>query len=85
MQVPLVHLNGTSKDALVRQNVEARTAVRKAMEALIRAAPHGRDFYPLGNEAWCVAQDEFNSRLARLREVFSELEELVEHIEVQGC
>ncbi|MGH7393936.1 MAG: hypothetical protein ACREM3_31425 [Candidatus Rokuibacteriota bacterium] len=45
MILPIVHLNGTSRDALVNLRIEACNALRAALEALAEMAPHGRDYY----------------------------------------
>ena len=45
MMVPTIHLNGTSHDELLRQILDAKEAIRKAVEALANAAPNMRDYY----------------------------------------
>lgn len=42
---PIVHLNGTSKGALVDQRCDAYAAIGEAIQALKKAAPNGRDYY----------------------------------------
>jgi hypothetical protein len=49
--MPRVHLNGTSKDELVRQLENACHAIVTAQAALSECAPNGRDYYPLGDGA----------------------------------
>lgn len=73
---PLVHLNGTSGAALEAQNRAARAAGRKFLEALAEAAPHGRDFYPLGSEAFGKAQKAHEARLELARRIVDELESI---------
>ena len=43
--LPTVHLNGTSRDELVRQLVEAGKALQVALDKLRAAYPHERDYY----------------------------------------
>lgn len=74
MRVPLVHLNGTSGEALLEQYRDAAAAVRAAIDALIEASPHGRDYYPLEGEALKEATTEHLARLATLCKVRDELE-----------
>lgn len=44
--VPIIHLNGSSREALIEQLREVAWAVQKAQEALAQAYPHQRDYYP---------------------------------------
>lgn len=84
MIVPTVHLNGTSKDELLRQVRDAVKALKPAIDALIEAGPNGRDYYLAGPDALREAQNEHHLRLSRLRSVREELEGLYEAIEEQG-
>ena len=45
---PSVHLNGTSKEGLVKQLLDAIEAARQLHNALHRASPNARDNYPQG-------------------------------------
>jgi hypothetical protein len=77
MIIPTIHLNGTPKDRLLEQNIEAGQALRVAIDKLSEAGPNGRDFYPQGDDAFREAQKEHISRLQRLQSVYKELEDLV--------
>lgn len=48
----LIHLNGTSRADLLDLQRKAVDALRTAIGAVADAAPHGRDYYPLGPEAY---------------------------------
>jgi len=76
MQLPLIHLNGTSRESLLDDACTACDAVRAAITALKDTAPNDRDYYPLVPDALRRAQDEYNSRAERLGSVLRELEEL---------
>jgi len=82
--LPAMHVNGTSQEELLRQVQEAASAVNGAIDALRRAAPHGRDYYTIPgyaeNEAIGIATKEHRGRLAMLETVQAELRELGEHI-----
>ena len=78
--VPIVHHNGTSRAALVDQVCEAGMAITLALGKLASAAPNGRDYYPLGPEAFERASAEHRSRVERLVAVRTELEALAEAI-----
>ena len=71
---PAVHMNGTSKGDLIQQNVDAAHAVQKALDALGRAAPNGRDFYVIDSDAYSRAVAEHAERMRRLRAVSDELQ-----------
>lgn len=47
--VPVIHLNGTSKKELMRQAEEAGEALSKAIDALYKMTPNGRDYYHTDN------------------------------------
>jgi hypothetical protein len=76
MTTPTIHLNGTSKDELVRQYTTALNALWFAIEAHNRAAPHARDYYPQGDSAYTAASTEHLNRKYSLYEVYSQLEQL---------
>ena len=80
LQKPMVHSNGTSRDALVEQYCDAGAAISKAIRALEAAYPNGRDYYPLGSEALKRATDEHNERIKALVRVREELEALAEYV-----
>jgi len=46
---PIIHPNGTGKEALIREAREAKKALGKAREALLNITVHERDFYPSAN------------------------------------
>ena len=77
MMIPTIHMNGTSKEALVEALSEAYRAVNEAGRKLAEAYPNGRDYYPQGAGAINTAMKEHESRMERLRSVAKELEEIV--------
>lgn len=83
MIFPTIHLNGTSAESLIDDLMKAYSAIERATDALRRATPNGRDYYPQGAEAINVARDEHVSRLRRLRDVQDEIEQIVEAIDHQ--
>ena len=44
--LPLIHLNGTSKEALLNGTCAIGHALRAVLEALREHAPNQRDYYP---------------------------------------
>lgn len=84
MLVPTVHLNGTSAENLIRQLIEARRALRNALQAVDETAPNGRDYYPQGDGAIGIATREHLRRLERIQAVLGELTELLEGVQEQA-
>jgi hypothetical protein len=84
MTIPTIHTNGTSKDELIKQVTDAAHAVQTAMETLCGAAPNARDYYPQGGGAFARADDEYQLRQIKLKEVFDELVELYNAIQDSG-
>lgn len=82
LAVPLVHLNGTSSETLLRQNEVAVGALEQALQSLCRAAPNARDFYPRP-EGFEPARREHDARVAKLREVLDELIAIGESVQAQ--
>lgn len=77
---PTLHLNGSGYDRLFELNAEANGALRAALDKLAQAAPHGRDFYVQGDDAYAKARDQHEDRLARVRSVMDELEAIMEDL-----
>lgn len=78
--LPMVHLNGTSVEALLEQNVTAMQALEEAMLKLVGATPNGRDYYPMGPGVICEVQDQHYDRLRRLKSVYDELKQIAEYL-----
>jgi hypothetical protein len=81
MSLPTVHLNGTSREELIQLRLEAVTAIREAIVALRKAAPHGRDYYVQSPEAYRMARAVWEARLDALENVAEELRS--EALEIQ--
>lgn len=80
MIMPTLHLNGTSKNALLDQYCDAAHAVDAAITSLCENGPNGRDYYPQGDDAFTQARDQHEARVKKLREVRKELNEIAECI-----
>lgn len=81
MQLPTIHLNGSSREALKLPLCEASNNIFDAIRALAEATPNGRDYYPQGPEALARATAEHTARLRKLEEVRAEINGLLEHID----
>lgn len=80
LAIPSVHMNGTSRQELIRLNLEAIEAIDAAMEALGRAGPNGRDYYPQGPDATMEARRQHANRMHNLRAARDELTQITETI-----
>lgn len=76
---PIVHLNGTSQDELVRLRLDFLHALRDAAKKLYDMAPNGRDYYPVdGLFPKAVKQQE--RRQETMKTLIGEIEFEVEQI-----
>lgn len=71
--IPTIHLNGSDPHRLMKEIRDAYRAIDTAIDALTRASPNGRDYYPQGQEAIKTAIKEHDSRCNRLRDIRREL------------
>jgi phosphoribosylformylglycinamidine (FGAM) synthase-like enzyme len=83
LKIPTVHLNGTSKRALIDGYADAALAIDEAARKLAAAAPNGRDYYVQEPGAINIAMDQHEARMRKLREVRDELEAIA--IEIQNA
>jgi len=84
MITPTIHLNGTSKAALLEGYLDVLAAGRDLREALCKAAPHGRDYYPQGSQAYTDAATDHTARLRKLNEIIKEIEVIATAVSDQG-
>lgn len=79
MQMPRIHLNGTSKESLVKQYADCHEAVQKALDVVRRNPPHGRDYYVISGKAGNVAYREHQARVEALTKISDEFMALAMH------
>jgi hypothetical protein len=80
IMVPMVHLNGTSKQSLLDQYENAIKALEDAKDVLLKSAPNGRDYYPKGPDAYGVAFNQHITRVGKISSIINELASIVEEI-----
>lgn len=62
----LHHLNGTGEETLIREYRAAQQAIRDAHTALRAVTCHGRDYYPIADHAFGVAQEKRREMLRHI-------------------
>ena len=78
--IPIVHMNGTSREALKDERANVIDALVEAGKHLARMAPNGRDYYlEKGLMDKAVAQQE--RRMNTLKSLITELEAELEAID----
>jgi hypothetical protein len=82
--IPVVHMNGTSRAELLDQARKAHEAAENLRAALRAMTPHGRDYYPKGNQLINTALDQHHNRLIRVEAIQEEIEKIWEGIFKQG-
>ena len=80
---PLIHLNGSDGERLLKDAQTSLYAVNQAIEAMHAGQPNARDYYPRGLDAYSQARREYEGHLGALRGVREYLSELSESIEGQ--
>ena len=81
---PTVHLNGTAKVDLLQQQLAVRDALAHAIAAVAHAAPHGRDYYPQGPDAYAAARRAHDARASALEVMLAEVAEVYVATRRQG-
>jgi hypothetical protein len=79
--LPVVHLNGTGRETLLREYTAALAAVEIAFDALATATCHGRDYYPQGPDAYPEARRARNHHLDNLRHLIRDLDAHVDYLQ----
>ncbi len=80
MILPIVNINGTERDDLLKDYMAARKALQLAVEALGAASPHGRDYQTMPQGSFYAAQPEPADRIVKVRSVLAEIETIAEHL-----
>jgi hypothetical protein len=81
--VPQVNLNGTSREALVQQQVAVLDALAQAVMAMSLATPHGRDYQTMPAGSYEAAREQHADRSKRLWALNAEITELALAIQAQ--
>jgi hypothetical protein len=74
LALPVVNLNGSSREALVEQRLDIQRALIETLAALQRAWPHGRDYQTVGRDRLVRADAVFQARRDALVALLDEIE-----------
>lgn len=77
---PLIHLNGSSRERRLKNYIDARRDVQRAIRSFLEIDFHRRDYYLLAEGSWEVAQAERAAILENLWGVHRYLESHIEHL-----
>lgn len=82
MKGPLVHMNGTPANHLMRVYEKAYEAISAAAQAIAETSPNMRDYYPLPDGEKQLREEEkllmrYQQQLAEMAEHFADLNEHV--------
>ena len=84
IQFPQVNFNGSSKEALMKQNLKVLKAAKQLLEAMCEASPHGRDYQTLPIEAYRLARSQHEARQQMVISIRDEIEAIAFAISKQG-
>ena len=73
-ELPQVNNNGTAREVLVMQKMDARRAVAKAIDTLRECIPHGRDYQTVHLSRYKAARELHRERMTTLTDLWAELE-----------
>lgn len=82
--LPVVNMNGSSRDALVEQQRNVRNAARALADALAEASPHGRDYQTAQPGEYQGARKEHEARLLAVRDIMDDATAIAVHIQKTG-
>jgi len=80
MTLPLIHLNGTSKETLAEGYDNAACKLREFIDAWEGVEFNARDYYPQGPEAWNEAlakREEMNAKIVEVLEYLTDHREVI--------
>jgi hypothetical protein len=77
---PVVNLNGSSKGALLDQNVDVIVQLRATKKAMQAAFPHGRDFQTSTSDCLKAAAFQAKNRMDIIDRLIADYEALAEAI-----
>jgi len=83
--IPVVNINGTSKEELLEQYNEAINAIVSAIEAVGECRPHGRDYQTVDQSIYQKALDQWEKRMRYLHKICREYDDLFMELDRPVC
>jgi hypothetical protein len=80
LTLPLIHLNGSGREPLFTDYLNAWEKLRDAVTALEKVEFNARDYYPLGMDAFDKARNERARVFSLLKDAESYLEQHATHL-----
>lgn len=80
MKLPTIHSNGSGKNALLRDYMNARSKLRDALREFEAIEFNARDYYPQGPDAFTVARANRDEIASKLIDSIEYLDAHIEHI-----
>ena len=77
---PLVHLNGTGREALLAEYKVANDAFNNFCNVLGKVTMHARDYYPIGEGAFAGAKETREAVFSLCDEIGAYLEDHIKHL-----
>ena len=86
--MPTVHMNGTSKERLLKGNMDILDKIHNLEDTICNCVFHGRDYYvldadPYSLESYQAALKERQKHAQALRDFREYIEEQINHIDAQ--
>jgi hypothetical protein len=81
---PIVNLNGTSREELVKQAFDVSSAAETLIQKLGLAAPHGRDYQTVGNKAYQRDRELWEKFVGNVRDIFDAYRNTGETLWLEG-
>lgn len=81
MQMPMIHLNGSDRDTLAQQYIDAVYAMNDAIATVRQIDVNGRDYYPISDDASSIARKEHQARINALENIWRELTAIAVHVD----
>lgn len=80
MEMPTIHLNGTSREQLLEGYCEIVYGLNDALAAMRRNGPNGRDYYVNGPDSLSNALKEHQARIDKVTAIWKEFTQIAEEI-----
>jgi hypothetical protein len=81
---PFVNLNGTSRAELVKQAFDVSSAAETLIQALGRAAPHGRDYQTVTQDRYKQDRERWEAYVTQVRTLYEEYRSNGERLYTDG-